>query len=98
MQHHNVVATPKHFAANSMENARFHVDVRLDERPLREVYLPHFKRCIDAGAGAVMSAYNQLNGAYCGHNRALLTDILKEEWGFEAVSYTHLTLPTIYSV
>ncbi|MBW2316027.1 MAG: glycoside hydrolase family 3 protein, partial [Deltaproteobacteria bacterium] len=60
VQHHNVVATPKHFAANSMENARFTVDVRIEERPLREVYLPHFKRCIDAGAGAVMSAYNQL--------------------------------------
>ena len=64
VQRHNVVATPKHYAANSMENARFTVDVALDERPLREVYLPHFKRCIDAGAGAVMSAYNQVNGAY----------------------------------
>ncbi len=63
VQHHNVVATPKHFAANSMENVRFTVDVKLDERALREVYLPHFKRCIDAGALAVMSAYNQLNGS-----------------------------------
>ena len=92
VQHHNVVATPKHFAANSMENARFTVDVRIEERPLREVYLPHFKRCIDAGAGAVMSAYNQLNGAYCGHNVELLTKILKEEWGFDGFVYSDFIL------
>jgi beta-glucosidase len=92
VQHHNVVATPKHFAANSMENARFKVDVKIDERALREVYLPHFKRCIDAGAGAVMSAYNQLNGAYCGHNAPLLTRILKEEWGFDGFVYSDFVM------
>jgi beta-glucosidase len=92
VQHHNVVATPKHFAANSMENARFTVDVAVDERALREVYLPHFKRCIDAGAGAVMSAYNQVNGAYCGHNAELLTRILKEEWGFDGFVYSDFVL------
>lgn len=78
----HVMACIKHFAANSMENARFKVDVRIGERALREVYLPHFKRCIDAGAASVMSAYNRVNGDYCGHNRRLLTDILKKEWGF----------------
>lgn len=92
VQRHNVVATPKHFAANSMENARFAVNVVVDERALREVYLPHFKRCIDAGAGAVMSAYNQLNGAYCGHNETLLTQILKQEWGFEGFVYSDFVL------
>ena len=92
VQHHNVVATPKHFAANSMENARFHVDVRMDERTLREVYLPHFKRCIDAGAGAVMSAYNRLNGTYCGHNHDLLTRILKDEWAFDGFVYSDFIL------
>jgi beta-glucosidase len=92
VQHHNVVATPKHFAANSMENARFHIDVRMDERALREVYLPHFKRCIDAGAGAVMSAYNRLNGAYCGHSHDLLTRILKDEWGFDGFVYSDFIL------
>ena len=92
VQAHNVVATPKHFAANSMENARFSVDVTLDERALREVYLPHFKRCIDAGAGAVMSAYNQLNDAYCGHNETLLAKILKQEWGFEGFVYSDFVL------
>jgi beta-glucosidase len=92
VQHHNVVATAKHFAANSMENARFTVDVALDERPLREVYLPHFKRCVDAGVGAIMSAYNQLNGSYCGHNAPLLTGILKDEWGFEGFVYSDFVL------
>ena len=83
IQAHNVIATVKHFAANSIENARFKVDVRMSERALREVYLPHFKRVIDSGCGSVMTAYNKVNGAYCGHQTHLLRDILKGEWGFE---------------
>ena len=79
----HIMACIKHFAANSIENARFHVDVRMNERTLREVYLPHFKRCIDEGAASVMSAYNKVNGHYCGYNPHLLRDILKKEWGFE---------------
>ncbi len=82
IQTHNVIATVKHFALNSMENARFKVDVACDGRTMREVYLPHFKRIIDAGCASVMSAYNQWNGEYCGQNRKLLTDILRHEWGF----------------
>ncbi|MCP5066943.1 MAG: glycosyl hydrolase [bacterium] len=92
VQHHGVVTTVKHFAANSMENARFRVDVTLSERALREVYLPHFKRCIDAGISAVMSAYNKLNGTYCGHNEKLLSGILKEDWGFEGFVYSDFIL------
>jgi beta-glucosidase len=83
IQAHNVCATVKHFALNSMENARFKVDVRIDPRTLREVYLPHFKRAIDGGVASVMSAYNQMNGEYCGQHRELLTDILRGEWGFD---------------
>lgn len=83
IQAHNVCATVKHFALNSMENARFKVDVRIDERTLHEVYLPHFKMCLDAGVASVMSAYNKMNGEYCGQNSILLTDILRDEWGFE---------------
>ncbi|NJS13455.1 MAG: glycosyl hydrolase [Sphingopyxis sp.] len=82
IQAHNIIATVKHFALNSMENARFTVDIRIDERTLHEVYLPHFKACIDAGVASVMSAYNKVNGEYCGQNRHLLTDILRGEWGF----------------
>ncbi len=82
VQNH-VMACVKHFACNSMENARFKVDVTADERALHEVYLPHFKRIVDAGVASVMSAYNSLNGEWCGENRRLLTEILREEWGFE---------------
>jgi beta-glucosidase len=83
IQSHNVAATVKHFALNSMENARFKVDVRIDERTLHEVYLPHFKHALDAGVATVMSAYNKMNGEYCGQDRVLLTDILRGEWGFD---------------
>ena len=83
IQDHNVISTVKHFAVNSMENARFKVDVRVDERALHEVYLPHFKHCLDAGIASLMTAYNQINGEYCGQNRELLTDILRSEWKFE---------------
>jgi beta-glucosidase len=83
IQTHNVVATVKHFALNSIENARFTVDVRIGERALHEVYLPHFKRAIDAGCASVMSAYNKMNGEYCGQHRELLTDILRGEWNFD---------------
>jgi beta-glucosidase len=83
LQTHNVAATVKHFAANSIENARFKVDVAIDERTLHEVYLPHFKHIVDSGIHTVMSAYNKLGGTYCGENHALLTGILRDEWGFD---------------
>jgi beta-glucosidase len=83
VQSHNVVATVKHFACNSIENARFKVDVVVEERVLHEVYLPHFKHCIDEGVASVMSAYNKVNGKYCGHSSDLLRTILKDDWGFE---------------
>lgn len=82
IQHH-AMACAKHFAANSIENSRFKVDVRLDERTLREVYLPHFKRCVDQGVASIMSAYNKVDGAYCAHNTHLLRQVLKSEWDFK---------------
>ena len=81
LQRH-VMACMKHFACNSMENARFEVDVIAGERALHEVYLPHFKRVVGEGVAAVMSAYNSLNGQWCGDSAALLTDILRRDWGF----------------
>jgi len=83
VQMHNVMATAKHFAANSIENARFKVNVKMDERTLREVYLPHFKRCVEEGCATIMSAYNKVRGKYCGHNDYLLRDILKGDWKFQ---------------
>ncbi len=79
----HLMACVKHFACNSVEESRFYVDVRVGERTLREVYLPHFKECVETGAAAVMSAYNRVNGEFCGHHRHLLRDILKGEWGFD---------------
>ena len=79
----HAMACVKHFAANSMENARFKVDVSMDEQALHEVYLPHFKRIVDEGVAVVMSAYNSVNGEWCGDSATLLTDVLRTEWGFD---------------
>ncbi|HEX6424189.1 MAG TPA: glycoside hydrolase family 3 C-terminal domain-containing protein [Acidimicrobiales bacterium] len=79
----HVMACVKHLACNSMEDARFRVDVSIDEDDLRDLYLPQFRRCVDEGVAAVMTAYNQVNGEWCGHHRHLLTDVLKDEWGFD---------------
>lgn len=83
VQSEHLLASVKHFAGNSIENTRHVVDVQMDERTLREVYLPHFRRVIiDGHAGSVMSAYNQLNGSYCDRSAHLLTDVLRDDWGF----------------
>ncbi len=82
-QSEGVIASAKHYAANSIEDTRHTVDVQLDERTLREIYLPHFRRAVqEAQVGSVMSAYNQVNGLCCDLSAHLLRDILKDEWGF----------------
>ena len=83
VQAHNVIACVKHYAVNNIENSRFRVNVKADERTMREVYLPHFKKSIDAGAASVMGAYNLFNDDHCCESRTLLTDILRDDWGFE---------------
>jgi beta-glucosidase len=82
LQRH-VMACLKHLACNSMENARFSVDVEVDEIALHEVFLPHFRRVVDEGVASVMAAYNSVNGEWCGQNRSLLKDVLRDEWGFQ---------------
>ncbi|MEZ5374830.1 MAG: glycoside hydrolase family 3 N-terminal domain-containing protein [Microthrixaceae bacterium] len=84
LQRH-VMACVKHFACNSMENARFSVDIEVDEVALHEVYLAHFRRIVDEGVASVMSAYNAVNQEWCGQSPALLTDVLRDEWGFDGV-------------
>src|SRR5664280_2365308 len=79
----HAMACVKHLACNSMENARFEVDITVDEVALHEVYLPHFRRIVDEGIAVVMSAYNSVDGEWCGESRSLLTDVLRGEWGFE---------------
>jgi beta-glucosidase len=79
----------KHFACNNQEYKRFASDSVLDERTLREIYLPAFEFAVKAGKpSAVMNAYNRINGAFCSDSKALLTGILREEWGFEGFVVT----------
>ena len=86
MQDNGIIACPKHYALNSIEDLRFSADAKVDERTLHEVYLPHFKKCIDAGAMSIMGAYNKVNGTYCCESKELLVDILRDMWGFEGFS------------
>ena len=84
----HAVACVKHFALNSIDSSRFLVDVQVSERVLHELYLPHFRACVEAGAGSVMSAYNQVNGEWCGQHPGLLTAILKQRWAFRGFVVT----------
>ncbi len=79
----HVMACAKHLACNSVENSRFVVDVRVRPDVLERVYLPQFRRVVDEGVAGVMAAYNAVNGEWCSENRALLTSLLKERWGFD---------------
>ncbi len=80
----HVMASVKHFAVNSIEDTRFEVSVALDERTLREVYLPAFRRVVsEAHVASVMSAYNRVRGTYAAENDHLLHTILKDEWNFQ---------------
>ena len=82
----HVMACAKHYALNSIENARFQVDVSIDEGPLHEVYLPHFKRVADEGIAGIMTAYNSVNGAWAGQNEYLLTEVLRNRWHWNGVT------------
>ncbi|OYR58652.1 beta-glucosidase family protein [Halorubrum halodurans] len=79
----DVIATPKHYVANAQETDRVTASAEVDERALRELYLPSFRAAVAAGAGSVMSAYNRVNGTRMSDHRRLLTDVLKGEWGFD---------------
>ena len=86
------MACVKHFALNSMENARYTVDVLVDDATLHDVYLPHFKRAIDENISAVMASYNSVNGEWAGQSRALLTGVLREQWGWGGITVTDFML------
>jgi len=84
VQAHEVAVTVKHYVANDTEVARMTVDVDVDERALRELYLRPFEATVtEAGAWGIMSAYNQVAGEHCAHNQRLLTEILRDEWGYD---------------
>jgi len=86
VQRQGVSATIKHYLGNQSEFARHTTDSRMDERTLREMYLPIWEAAVkEAGVGAVMASYNLTNGEYMTANRRLLMDVLKQEWGFAGV-------------
>lgn len=84
VQSRNIGVSVKHFAANNQEHRRMSSNSVVDERTLREIYLPVFEKTVrDGKAWTLMCSYNQLNGEFASQNRALLTDLLRGEWGFD---------------
>lgn len=80
----NLPAQVKHYALNSIEQDRYRIDVQVDERTLREIYLPHYRKAVQkANVASVMTSYNKVNGTYASENKHLLWDILKGDWGFD---------------
>ncbi|WP_064708500.1 glycoside hydrolase family 3 C-terminal domain-containing protein [Rhizobium bangladeshense] len=86
VQGEGVAATIKHFAGNESEIERQTMSSDIDERTLREIYLPPFEQAVRrAGVLAVMSSYNRLNGTYTSEHHWLLTKVLRQEWGFDGI-------------
>ena len=85
VQDQGVAANVKHFAANNQESFRVGMNEIITKRALYELYLPAFKTCVEAGVATVMSAYNQINGVPCTENEWLLTELLRDTWGFDGV-------------
>ena len=86
VQSRGVAACPKHFVANDSEFERMTISSELDERTLREIYLPPFEAAVrDAGAWSVMAAYNGVNGPTCSANARLLVGVLRDEWAWDGV-------------
>lgn len=86
LQSEGTGASVKHFAANNQETERMRIDARIDARTLREIYLPAFEKVVtEAAPATVMCAYNQVNGVPASHNHWLLTEVLREQWGYEGL-------------
>lgn len=86
IQSQGVIATAKHFVANNQEYGRMDHSSNVDERTLREIYLPAFEAAVkEAHVGAIMDAYNLVNGVYMTQNGHLNNDVVKKEWGFDGI-------------
>ena len=87
LQNNGVAACVKHFALNNQETNRDHINVIVDDRTLNEIYMPAFIMCVQQGhTWAIMPSYNKYKGQHLCHNKALLLDKLKKEWGFDGVA------------
>jgi beta-glucosidase len=101
LQSKRVGASLKHFACNNQETERYRGSSQVDERTLREIYLPAFEMAVkETQPWTVMHSYNRINGVYAAENTYLLTDILRKEWGFEGFvvsdwTATHSTVPSL---
>lgn len=80
-----VGACVKHYAANNQEKGRMTISAEIDQRTLREIYLSAFRMVVEQKPAAIMSSYNRVNGEYVGESKTLLTDILRNEWGFDGI-------------
>jgi beta-glucosidase len=103
IQDQGISACVKHYAANNQESKRTSIDVQMSERALREIYLPGFKAAIQqAGANTIMGSYNKFRGQWASQNYYLLTQVLKNEWGFKGIVMSdwnaiHNTLQALWS-
>ena len=104
MQENGIICGPKHFVANNQDGNRFDINNEVDERAMREIYLPAFKSAVtEGGALNIMASYNRLNGVYMCQNQHLLSGILRNEWGFGGFVLSdfsfgvHSTLAAVYS-
>jgi len=101
VQKEGVITSVKHYALNNQEWERMRLNVQVDERTLREIYLPHFEMAVKEGeALSLMAAYNKINDWYASENKHLLMDILKNDWGFRGLvvsdwGATHSTVNAI---
>ena len=101
LQNNDVMACVKHYAANNQETNRDFVDVQIDERTLREIYLPAFKAAVtEANAYSLMGAYNKFRGDYLCENDYMLNKVLRDEWGFKGIvvsdwAAVHTTVKTL---
>lgn len=99
MQNEGIIATAKHFVANNQDYDRHRRDSILSERALHEIYMPAFKAAVEkAGVKAIMTAYNPVNGIHASEHPYLLTEILRQSWGFNGIimsdwSSTYSALP-----
>jgi beta-glucosidase len=85
-ENNDIAACVKHFAVNNQETERLNVEVEVDERTLKEIYLPAFEAAVKEGnTYSIMTAYNKIFGHYCSHSEYLIKEILEDEWGFDGV-------------